>query len=423
MKLYESAVRKPITTLLLFVAVILFGLYSYNRLAVDLYPEIDPPFISVFTFYQGANAEDIETNISRILEDNLNTVANLKKLTSSSYENYSLLFLEFEWGANLDEATNSIRDALSRITKSLPDGAETPIIFKFNTTMIPILEFSVTAKESTPALAEIIEDAVVNPLNRIDGVGAITISGGEKREIMVDVDPKRLEGYNLTVEQIGRAIASENLNMPAGTLSTGNMSVPLRVQGEFDASERLNNIIVGQFQGKNIRLDEVARVNDSLAEESLVVRRNGQRALRFSIQKQSGANAVKVVKEVMKMLPELERNLPQDVQIATLFNTSEFIENSIDSLTETVLYAALFVMLVILFFLGRWRATFIIILTIPVSLIAAFIYLFVSGNSINIISLSSLSIAIGMVVDDAIVVLENVTTHLERGGSPRAAGS
>ena len=191
MKLYESAVRKPITTLLLFVAVILFGLYSYNRLAVDLYPEIDPPFISVFTFYQGANAEDIETNISRILEDNLNTVANLKKLTSSSYENYSLLFLEFEWGANLDESTNSIRDALSRITKSLPDGAETPIIFKFNTTMIPILEFSVTAKESTPALAEIIEDAVVNPLNRIDGVGAITISGGEKREIMVDVDPKR----------------------------------------------------------------------------------------------------------------------------------------------------------------------------------------------------------------------------------------
>ncbi len=421
MSLYESSVRKPITTLLLFAAVIIFGLYSYNRLAVDLYPEIDPPFVSVFTFYQGANAEDIETNISRLLEDNLNTVSNLKKLTSSSYENYSLLFLEFEWGANLDEATNSIRDALSRVMKSLPDGVETPIIFKFNTNMIPILDFSVTARESTPALAEIIEDAIVNPLNRIDGVGAITISGGEKREVMVDVDPKRLEGYNLTVEQIGRAIANENLNIPAGTLSTGNMSVPLRVQGEFDASERLNAIIVGQFQGKNIRLDEVARVNDSLAEESLVVRRNGQRALRFSIQKQSGANAVKVVQEVMKMLPELERNLPQDVQIATLFNTSEFIENSIDSLTETVLYAALFVMLVILFFLGRWRATFIIILTIPVSLIAAFIYLFVSGNSINIISLSSLSIAIGMVVDDAIVVLENVTTHLERGSSPREA--
>lgn len=421
MKLYESAVRKPITTLLLFVAVIIFGLYSYNRLAVDLYPEIDPPFVSVFTFYQGANAEDIETNISRVLEDNLNTVSNLKKLTSSSYENYSLLFLEFEWGANLDEATNSIRDALGRVTKSLPEGVETPIIFKFNTNMIPILEFSVTARESTPALAEIIEDAIVNPLNRIDGVGAITISGGEKREIMVDVDPKRLEGYNLTVEQIGRAIASENLNMSAGTLTTGNMSVPLRVQGEFDASERLNSLIVGQFQGKNIRLDEVARVNDSLVEETLVVRRNGQRALRFSIQKQSGANAVKVVHEVMKMLPELERNLPQDVQIATLFNTSEFIEKSIDSLTETVLYAALFVMLVILFFLGRWRATFIIILTIPVSLIAAFIYLFVSGNSINIISLSSLSIAIGMVVDDAIVVLENITTHLERGSSPREA--
>ncbi len=238
---------------------------------------------------------------------------------------------------------------------------------------------------------------------------------------MVDVDPKRLEGYNLTVEQIGAAITRENINVPAGTLSTGNMNLALRIQGEFDASERLNSIIVGQFQGRNIRLDEVARVNDSLAEETLVVRRNGQRALRFSVQKQSGANAVKVVREVMAMLPELERNLPQDVEIATLFNTSEFIENSINALTETVLYAALFVTLVILFFLGRWRATFIIIITIPVSLIAAFIYLFVSGNSINIISLSSLSIAIGMVVDDAIVVLENVTTHLERGSSPREA--
>ncbi len=421
MKLYETAVRKPITTLLLFVAVILFGLFSYNRLAVDLYPEIDPPYISIFTFYQGANAEDIETNITRLLEDNLNTVSNLKKLTSSSYENYAFLFLEFEWGANLDEATNSIRDALSRITKQLPTGVETPIIFKFNTTMIPILEFSVTARESTPALAEIIEDVIVNPLNRIDGVGAISITGGEKREIMVDVDPKRLEGYNLTVEQIGAAITRENINVPAGTLSTGNMNLALRIQGEFDASERLNSIIVGQFQGRNIRLDEVARVNDSLAEETLVVRRNGQRALRFSVQKQSGANAVKVVREVMVMLPELERNLPQDVEIATLFNTSEFIENSINALTETVLYAALFVTLVILFFLGRWRATFIIIITIPVSLIAAFIYLFVSGNSINIISLSSLSIAIGMVVDDAIVVLENVTTHLERGSSPREA--
>ena len=421
MKLYESAVRKPITTLLLFVAVILFGLFSYNRLAVDLYPEIDPPYISIFTFYQGANAEDIETNISRLLEDNLNTVANLKKLTSSSYENYSLLVLEFEWGANLDEATNNIRDALSRITKKLPSGVETPIIFKFNTNMIPILEFSVTARESTPALAEIIEDVIVNPLNRIDGVGAISITGGEKREIMVDVDPKRLEGYNLTVEQIGAAITRENINIPAGNLSTGNMSLAMRVQGEFDASQRLNSLVVGQFQGRNIRLDEVARVNDSLAEATLVVRRNGQRALRFSIQKQSGANAVKVVRDVMAMLPELKRNLPQDVEIATLFNTSEFIENSINALTETVLYAALFVTLVILFFLGRWRATFIIIITIPVSLIAAFIYLFVSGNSINIISLSSLSIAIGMVVDDAIVVLENVTTHLERGSSPREA--
>lgn len=421
MKIYEASVRKPITTLLIFIGVLLFGLYAYRQLPVDLYPEIDPPFISVFTYYQGANAADVETNVTRLLEDNLNTVSNLKKLTSKSMDNVSLLTLEFEWGANLDEATNNIRDALSRVERRLPEGTEKPTIFKFNTTMIPIIQFSATAKESFAALPEIIEDQIVNPLNRIDGVGAVSISGGAKREIMVEVDPMRLEGYNMTVEQIGAAIGRENLNLPSGTIDLGSSTYPLRVEGEFTTSDALQNIVVGQYMGKAILLSDVARVNDSLAEETLVERRNGQDAVRFSVQKQSGANTVKVVKDTRAIMPQLLRNLPKDVQVEEIFNTAEFIENSLSSLSETVLFAALFVMLVVLFFLGRWRATLIIIITIPVSLIVSFIYLFMSGNSINVISLSSLSIAIGMVVDDAIVVLENITSHLERGSSPREA--
>ncbi|NHB68683.1 efflux RND transporter permease subunit [Perlabentimonas gracilis] len=421
MSLYSTAVRKPVSTILIFIGVIVFGLFSLNRLSIDLYPEIDPPIISVFTTYPGANAADIETNITRLLEDNLNTVSDLKKLTSSSRENISLIILEFEWGTNLDEATNDVRDAISRIERYLPEDSEKPVIFKFSTSMMPILMLSATAEESYSALNKILDERIVNPLNRIDGVGAVGISGGPKREIQVNVDPRKLEAYNLTVEQLGNAIRMENLNMPAGTIDLGSKTFPLRVQGEFSDSDVLNDIVVGSFAGRQIKLKDVAVVKDTLAKLTMDERRNGMPAARIIVQKQSGANTVKISKEVLEQLPILMRTLPPDITIDTIFDSSEFIENSIDSLTIAVLFAGIFVMLVVLFFLGRWRATFIIILTIPVSLIVSFIYLYVTGNSINIISLSSLSIAIGMVVDDAIVVLENITKHIERGSSPREA--
>ena len=222
MKIYEAAVRKPITTLLLFTGVVLLGLFSFQRLSIDLYPEIDPPYITVFTYYQGANAEDIETNVTRLIEDNLNTVSKLKRLSTSSHDNYSIVLMEFEWGTNLDDATNSVRDALSRIQRQLPTGTEQPVLFKFSTNLIPVLLFSVTAKESYPALREIIDDQIANPLNRIDGVGAISVTGGAKRQIRVEADPAKLEAYHMTIEQIGAAIQKENLNLPAGTLDTGN---------------------------------------------------------------------------------------------------------------------------------------------------------------------------------------------------------
>lgn len=421
MSLYSTAVKKPVSTILIFIGVIIFGFFSFNNLSIDLYPEIDPPIISVFTTYPGANAADIETNITRLLEDNLNTVSNLKKLSSTSKENVSLITLEFEWGINLDEATNDIRDAISRIERFLPEDSEKPVIFKFNTSMIPILMLSATAEESYPALNKILDERIVNPLNRIDGVGAVAISGGPRREIQVNVDPRKLEAYNFTVEQIGNAIRMENLNLPAGNLDLGSKNFPLRIQGEFETSDVIKDIVVGSFSGRQIRLKDIAEVSDTLAKLTLDERSNGTPAARIIVQKQSGANSVKLAKDVLEQLPVLMKTLPPDIKIETIFDTSEFIQNSINSLTLAVLFAGVFVMLVVLFFLGRWRATFIIIITIPVSLIVSFIYLYITGNSINIISLSSLSIAIGMVVDDAIVVLENITKHVEKGSSPREA--
>ena len=421
MSIYGSAVKRPITTILIFVAAMVIGLYSLTQLPIDLYPEIELPFLSVFTTYPGASASDIETNVTRPIEDALSSVSNLKEITSRSNDNISVIFLEFEYESNLDEASNDVRSNLSFVQNQLPEDAEDPVILKFNSSMMPIVFYAITANESYAGLEKILDEKVVNPLNRIEGVGSVGLSGVPGREIYVDVDPRKMEAYNLTVEQIGNILGAENINMPAGYIEMGKTDYPIRIQGEFQESEQINNIVVGNYGGNNVYLRDVAVVKDTIRESRFVEKINGGRGMTLFIQKMSGANTVQVCRDVEKELKALMKDLPTDVKIDKVFDSASFIKGSISNLTETLMYAGIFVILVVLFFLGRWRATFIIILTIPISLIAAFIYLFVTGNSINIISLSSLSIAIGMVVDDAIVVLENITKHIERGSSPREA--
>ena len=421
MKIYESAVRKPISTILLFVGVMVFGLFSLMNLAVDQYPEIEIPQISVITMYPGANAADIETNITRVLEDNLNTVSNLKKLTSKSQDNVSMITVEFEYGSDLNEGANEIRDVVSRVQSQLPDDIDYPTIFKFSTSMIPVMMLAVTAEESYPALNKILDDKLVNVLNRVDGVGAVSIIGAPEREVQVNVDPAKLEAYNLTVEQLGQIIAAENVNIPSGTIDVGNNTFNIKADGEFKLSDEMRKVVVSNAGGRTVRLSDVAQIRDTLEKATMDERVNGQRGVRVMFQKQSGANTVNIVHEIQSRLPEIQKTLPKDVKMELIFEGSQEITDAIVSLSETILYAFIFVVLVVMAFLGRWRATLIICMTIPVSLICSFIYLFATGSTLNIISLSSLSIAIGMVVDDAIVVLENITTHIERGSNPKEA--
>jgi HAE1 family hydrophobic/amphiphilic exporter-1 len=377
--------------------------------------------ISVITPYPGAGAEDVETNITRLMENSLNTVSDLKRLTSTSSDNVSMVAMQFEWGTNLDAATNDVRDVVSRVERSLPDGAQSPIIFKLDMNMIPVLFLTVSAEESLPALAKLLEEHVVNPLNRIDGVGSIGVMGALTREIQVNVDPARLEAFNLTIEQIGQAIATENINIPAGTMNIGTGTFALRSEGEFRESAELNNIIVSTMGGQPVYLRDVAQVKDTIRTVTQEQRRNGELGVQLTVQKQSGANTVELSKRVLAALPELTQNLPPDVSVEVLMSTADFIENSINSLTQTVMLVFIAVSLVVLFFLGRWRATFIVLITIPVSLVTSFIYLYIVGGTLNIITLSSFTIAISLVVDDAIVILENITKHIERGSSPREA--
>ena len=421
MSLYSSSVKRPVTTILIFVAVTIIGLFSLQKLPIDLYPDIDTNTIMVMTSYQGASAQDIEQNLTRPLENTLNSVEHLKHITSNSRENISIITLEFEYGYDIDALTNDVRDKLDMISSFLPDDANTPVIFKFSSDMIPIALLSVQAHESLPGLYKILDENVANTLARVDGVGSVSIAGAPKREVHVYLDPIRMEGYHISVETVASLIGAENRNIPGGTFDIGNETYSLRVQGEFKDPVEMRNIVVGASNGGVVHLGDIATIDDSLEERAQESFTDGQRGAMIIIQKQSGANSVQISDKVGKILPSIQKNLPSDVKLDYIVDTSENIRNTIASLTETVLYALLFVVLVVFFFLGRWRATVIIVLTIPISLIASFIYLFATGNSLNIVSLSSLSISIGMVVDDAIVVLENITTHIERGAAPKQA--
>lgn len=419
--IYEKSVKRPIMTTLMFVAIFVLGLFSLKNLPIDLLPDVEMNYIMVVTTYQGASAADIETNVTRPLENVLNTVSNLKNITSQSKENVSIVSLEFEYGLDTDVLANDVRDKLELVKSMLPDGSSTPVIMKFSADMIPIIQIAATANESMPGLYKILDDNVANALARIDGVGSVSIAGAPEREILVYVDPNRLEAYNLTIEGVSQNIGYENMNTPLGSIDIGSETYSMRVQGEFKSPQELKQLVVGSYAGRNIFLSDVAVIKDGLEERTQESYTDGVQGAVVIVQKQSGANTVEIVNKINQALPGIQNNLPSDVNLNVIVDTSDSINNTIDTLIETVLLAFLFVMVVVFFFLGRWRATIIIILTIPLSLVAAFIYLFVTGGSLNVISLSALTLAISLVVDDAIVVLENITTHIERGSEPQSA--
>lgn len=314
-----------------------------------------------------------------------------------------------------------MRDAVDKAMQNLPDDIDRPTIMRFNTSMMPILIYAVTADESYPGIDKILDDKLITRLNRVDGVASVMVAGAPQRVVYVDLDPNQLDAYNLTLEQIGNKILAENKDVSSGSVKMGEMDYTLRVEGEFEESAQIKDIVLGTQNNKTVFLHDIARVRDTIKDITLEQTINRGKGGVLLITKQTDANAVAVAKEAKKQLELAQKELPPDIKFQIISDNSDFIVKSINNLQETLMYALIFVVLVVFLFLGRWRATFIIALTIPISLIVAFIYLFVTGESLNVISLSSLSIAIGMVVDDAIVVLENITKHIDRGSRPREA--
>ena len=421
MSIYRTSVNNPVTTALLFLAFAILGIFALTRLPVDNFPDVESNVIMVMSAYPGASAEDVENNLTKVLENSLNGVADLKNLTSNSRENLAFLTLEFEYGTDIEVATNDVRDKLDMVNQTLPDGASTPIIFKFSVDDMPIMIMAATATQSVPALDKILDDKVATPLARVSGVGTVSVAGAPKREIQVYVDPAKLDAYRLSIPVISQIIAQENRNVPSGSIDIGSDTYTLRIKKEFQDPSELLDLVVGSYQGNAVYLRDVARVDDTLEEKSQESFTNGTRGAQIIIQKQSGYNTVEVIRKVKKEMKTISRNLPSDIQITTVVDNSDNILRTINSLKETIAITFFVVMLVVFVFLGRWRGTVIVVLSIPIALLASLLYLFATGNTLNIISMSALSIAIGMVVDDAIVVLENVTTHLERGEKPTEA--
>ena len=408
--------------MLVFVAVMIIGLFCFAQLPVDQFPEMDPPYVMVMTTYPGASASEIETNVSKIMENSLTSVDNLKYINSTSKDNVSLVVLELEWGCDITEAVNDVRSFCDMAKNQLPDGCSSPMVFKFSSSTMPICQYSITADESYPALDKILNDEVIPQLNKINGIGNLSVSGAPDRYVYVDIDQQKLDAYGISLEQVGQVISANNLNLSSGTVKMEKEQYQMQVRSEFIESSEINDLMVTITpQGQQVFVRDIATVRDTIKDLSLDEKTNGREAARLIVAKQSGSNTVQVCEDVQEELAKIQKQLPTDVKIQEIYNSADNIRNSINSLEESVLYALLFVVLVVLFFLGKWRATIIISLTIPISLIVAFIYLKMADSSINIISLCSLSIAIGMVVDDAIVVLENITRHIERGEAPREA--
>ena len=424
MNLPDFAVKRPLTIVMVFLAALLFGVISLSKLGMDMLPDIEPPAISVLVPYPGALASDVESDITKYLEDQLSTVEDLDKLTSLSKDNLAVVTCHFKWGTNLDVASNDVRDKIDLARKDIeehaPDAKE-PMLFKFSSAAMPIMIVTVSAEESWKQLYHIVDKQISDPLKRIKGVGAVISHGGLIRQINVQFDWQKLEAYKLSPQVIARALKQENLDMPSGEVKMGKRKYYIRVAGRFKGPQEIKDIIVEVFEGKPIYLKDVADVSDSFEETAMKGWGNGKDAVMMIIQKQSGANTVEVCKEAKEFFQKVKKDLPSDVEISIPMDNSEFIINSINNLSRTLAVAGILVVMVALLFLRKLMASVIVSLAMPFSLIIAFIFLFINGFTINVISLMSLAIAIGMVVDGAIVVLENITRHIDSGEKPREA--
>ncbi|MDH3886099.1 MAG: efflux RND transporter permease subunit, partial [Desulfobacterales bacterium] len=420
MNISRFAVQRPVLTVMVALIVIIVGIVSFRRLPIDLMPDITYPTLSISTEYENASPEEVEELITRIIEEAMSAVPGVEEVSSVSAEGRSDVRVTFAWGTNLDAAANDIRDRLDRIINRLPEDSERPRLRKFDLASFPILILGVSGNLDPIQMRKIIDNQVKYRIERVPGVASLDIRGGLDREIHVNLNSEKLKALGLPIDQILNRIKDENINLPAGSIEQGLMDITIRTPGIYTSLDQLRNTVVAIRQKAPIQLKEIATVDDAWQKVTRIVRVNGRPGIRLSVNKQSGKNTVEIASGVLDEIERINADIPQ-IQITPIIDTSDYIKRSITNVGATILYGSALAVLVLLLFLRNIPTTAIITTTIPISVIATFALMYFGGFTLNLMTLGGLALGVGMLVDNAIVVLENIFRLRESGQEPETA--
>lgn len=429
MSLTKSVVNRPTTVGIIFLLVVGFGLYTLSDIAIDLYPEIEPPILLLFTDYYGAGPEEVEKTVTRPIESTLSNVGNIEKITSTSSKGNSMIIMEFTFGTDMAEASNDVRDKLDMVKGYLPEEVSAPMIFKFDPSMIPILMLAVRGDRSPEDLRELAEKIIQPRIEQVEGVAMAGISGGRERSVRIEIPQNRLEAYGLTLTQVAGMLRGQNIQISAGTIAQGNKNYIVNTAGEYASIEEIKNTVIaykgGSMAGipgmgaataaKTVRLSDIANVYDGYKPEENTIFINGKPGVYLTVQKQSGTNSVETADNVIARLKKINEELPYGISIEMISDTTKIIRNSLAQVSSSAISGGVLAIIILLLFLRSFKSTLIIGLSIPISIIVTLTLMYFAGLTLNIMTLSGLALGIGMLVDNSIVILENIFRYREKG--------
>jgi hydrophobe/amphiphile efflux-1 (HAE1) family protein len=421
MDMIRGSLKNPVARFMVAIGLILLGMIAFSNLAIDLFPDISYPIITISTEYDGASPEDIEISVTRLIEKRVSRIQNVRYVSSRSRDSYSNVMVEFYWGTNLDVASSDIQQSINQILDHLPEGALQPVIYKFDPSQIPVMTLAITGPMDEFRLRELAEDFIAPRLESLKGVASANVWGGKVREIHVELNRAKLEGMNLSIDKVAQAVNIAHMDSPGGNLKDERKEYGVRTLGRSSEFKNIEEIVVQQHNGVPVRLRDIGQVKDGFEDTETEVSVNGGRGITINIQKQIGGNTVSVVDNVLKALPQIEKELPKGVSMQVVSDQSTFIRKSIKNLQHEAIMGALLAVAIILIFLGSGTSTLIIAHSIPISIVSTFVLLHFGKFSLNIMTLGGLALGVGRLVDDAIVVLENINRHIELGESPMEA--
>src|SRR5687767_2337125 len=410
----DISIRRPVFATMVIMSFMVLGIVSLTRLGIDLFPEVNFPFVNISVVYPGASPEEVETLVTRPIEDSVAGINGVKRVVSSSTESFSRVGLELRLEVDPQAAAAEVREKVAAIRSRLPEQIEDPTIVRFDVAALPIMAFAVGSSQRSDITRRQVEDDLKPLLEQIDGVAAVEVNGGEIREIQVDLDPGRLEALGIPVSVVAEKLAAENLDLPGGQMQRPGQTVTLRTKGEFETVDEIEQVILRSDGGSTVRIRDVGQVVDGFEERTSTTRLNGADAVSFSIKKQSGANTAAIAERVHATIDRLRPNFPA-LSINTVHDDAEFIRENVSQVREAIIFGALMAVLVIFIFMRDWRSTLITALALPTSVVSTFFFMWIAGFTINMMTLMALSLVIGILIDDAVVVRENIFRHMEHG--------